>query len=81
MLHEMKILEQYYADVYSGAKTFELRKDDRNVQVGDTLLLREWTGQFYTGRQIPANVTYVLRDCTQFGLMKGYCIIGIDADI
>ena len=44
MVHEMKILPQYYEDVSSGIKTFELRKDDRNVQAGDILLLKEWRG-------------------------------------
>ena len=77
MLHEMKLLEQYYDDVQIGNKPFELRKDDRNVQEGDKLLLREWTGEEYTGRQMQVEVTYVLRDCPQYGLMQGYCIIGI----
>lgn len=77
MLHEMKLLSQYYEAVRDGNKTFELRKDDRNVKVGDELLLREWTGEYYTGRQVRVEVTYVLRNCPQYGLMDGYCIIGI----
>ena len=76
MVHEMKILPQYYEDVSSGIKTFELRKDDRNVQAGDILLLKEWTGAEYTGKELRVGVTYVLRDCPQYGLAEGYCIIG-----
>ena len=40
--HDLKTWSPFYAAVASGAKTFELRKDDRNYSVGDVLLLREW---------------------------------------
>lgn len=76
MIHEMKILKQYYEAVENGGKTFELRKDDRNVQEGDILILKEWTGTAYTERQKRVGVTYVLRNCPQYGLAEGYCIIG-----
>lgn len=42
MKHELKTLTQFFPFVKSGAKTFEIRLNDRNFQVGDTLLLREW---------------------------------------
>lgn len=42
MTHDLKTLPEYYKDVASGLKTFELRRNDRNFQVGDTLLLREF---------------------------------------
>lgn len=32
--HELKILPQYFQAVWSGIKTFELRKDDRDYQLG-----------------------------------------------
>ncbi len=74
-----KILPQYFESVLNKTKTFELRKDEDNVQVGDCLDLLEWDGEKYTGRNVRCNVTYVLRNCPQYGLMDGYCIIGIDA--
>lgn len=33
--HELKILPQFYNAVTSHRKTFEIRKDDRDYQVGD----------------------------------------------
>ncbi|MBQ7431341.1 DUF3850 domain-containing protein [Butyrivibrio sp.] len=62
----------------SGNKTFELRKDEDDIQQGDTLDLLEWD-QDYTGRGVRCRVTYVLRNCSEYGLMDGYCIIGIEA--
>ena len=74
-----KILPQYFMDVVAGIKTFELRKDEDDIQPGDVLDLLEWTGEKYTGRNIRCPVTYVLRNCPEYGLMEGYCIIGIEA--
>ena len=71
-----KILPEYYTSVQAGNKTFELRKDEDNINVGDILELKEWNGNNFTGRKIRAAVTYVLRDCKQYGLMDGHCIIG-----
>ena len=73
-----KILPRYFRDVQLGIKTFELRKDEDNIQPGDILDLLEYDGSSYTGRNARCMVTYVLRDCPEYGLMKGYCIIGIN---
>lgn len=71
-----KILPCYFTDVCIGSKTFELRKDEDNIQVGDTIILLEYAENF-TGSYVTKEVTYVLRDCPQYGLMEGYCIIGL----
>lgn len=74
--HEIKILPQYYEAVSKGIKQFELRKDDRDYQVGDLVRLREWDGKEYTGNKMIIGIKYVLRDCPEYGLMDGYCIFG-----
>ena len=78
MRHELKILPNYFQDVWSGKKTFELRKDDRGYQCGDELVLREWDVTGYTGSVLLVRVTYVLRNAEQYGLKDGYVILGID---
>lgn len=80
-----KILEKYFEDVKKGIKTFEVRKDEDDIQVGDILILEEWKeGDIftsgYTGRCIRKRVKYVLRDIPQYGLQEGYCIIGLEDD-
>lgn len=42
MKHELKTLTQFFPFVKRGEKNFEIRVNDRNYQVGDTLRLREW---------------------------------------
>lgn len=80
-LVEKKILPEYFVPVAKRLKTFELRKDEDDIQPGDELLLKEWDGEQYTGRFVRKKVTYVLRDVPQYGLEKGYCIIGISDHI
>ncbi|WP_349535176.1 DUF3850 domain-containing protein [Leuconostoc citreum] len=38
-IHELKLDRFYFDDVKSGLKTFEIRKNDRDFQVGDLLSL------------------------------------------
>lgn len=74
---EKKILPEYFKEVLRHTKMFELRKDEDDIQVGDRLTLREWDGKRYTGHQTTREVTYVLRDCPEYGLMDGYCVISL----
>ncbi|MDU5262241.1 MAG: DUF3850 domain-containing protein [Clostridium celatum] len=76
-IHELKILSRYYEDVAMSNKTFELRKDDRDYEVGDYLNLREIDNNEYTGREINVEIVYILRNCSEYGLKEGYVILGI----
>ena len=73
---EKKILPEFYKEVRTHRKTFEIRKDEDNIDVGDILVLREWDGEKYTGSMTRREVTYVLRNAEEYGLKEGYCIIG-----
>ena len=75
MIHDLKILPIYFEAVALGIKTFEVRKDDRPYQVGDTLLLCEYGNGEFTGKKLKAKVTYILRDSAF--CKDGYCIMGI----
>lgn len=43
--HELKILPKFYEDIFEGKRSFELRKDDRDFQVGDYIIFREYDGE------------------------------------
>lgn len=75
--HKLKILPKYFDDVVSHKKQFELRKDDRDYEVGDDLLLQEYANNEYTGREYLVNIKYILRNCPEYGLEEGYCILGL----
>lgn len=74
-MHQLKIKPKYLEDVVNGRKTFELRKNDRDFKVGDTLILQEYDRE-YTGRFAKVTVTYLLKGGI-YGLDKDYVILGI----
>jgi hypothetical protein len=77
--HEFKTWPELFAHVWSGAKPFEMRKDDRGIQPGDVVRLREWTPatQSYSGRVVRATVGYVLRTSSVVPVPPGFCIFGL----
>jgi len=58
MRHELKILPEHFIPVLEGVKLAELRKNDRNYQIGDILFLCEWDG-LYTGYSCEREVIHV----------------------
>ena len=74
--HELKILPEYFEEVYYGRKRFELRENDRNFKVNDTFVLREYKDGEYTGRYFCECISFILKGCKEYGLSDGYCIFG-----
>lgn len=60
---EKKIWKEYFDKVADGDKNFELRLADWEINVGDTLVLREWDQhkKEYTGRETERTVTYLIK--------------------
>jgi hypothetical protein len=77
--HELKTWPEYWTALDAGAKTFELRRNDRDFQPGDTLVLREWNpdSEEYTGRSLTRRVSYVLRDGEKFGVQPDFAVLGL----
>lgn len=78
MTHKLKTWSEYFERIVSREKKFELRKNDRDFQVGDILVLQEWYKNLekYSGNEIEVRVTYILRGPT-FGIEKDYCVMSI----
>lgn len=84
-LHELKLSNKYFNDVLLCKKTFEIRKNDRDYQVGDLIhfisvndndihkldLIR------IMNNDNVYRITYVLKDVEEYGLDNDYCILGI----
>ena len=75
MIHELKILPQYFKEVVNGNKNFEVRKNDRGFKKGYLLLLQEFDGEKYTGLEIRKEITYLLDNSNY--LQDGYVVLGI----
>lgn len=73
-VHELKIEPVYFDEVRSGAKRFEIRKNDRNFQVGDGVFLKEWDVDHYTGRYRTFKITFI----TDYKQKKKYVVFGIE---
>ena len=78
-LHELKIKEDYFYAIVRGEKTFELRKNDRDYQVGDLIHFIKTDGLEYSSgySKYVYKITYILKDVPEYGLDKNYCILGI----
>ena len=76
-IHELKILPEYYDAVRCGNKRFEIRKNDRDYQVGDKLILKEWYRGKFTGRQVERWVSYIYHGDGTYGLPEGFCVMAL----
>lgn len=81
MTHELKILPEYFDEVAIRRKTFEIRKNDRDYQVGDCLILKEWYRGKYTGRELKRYVSYIYHGDGTYGLPEGFCVMSIKTSL
>jgi len=82
--HEMKSWRQFFEAIIAGEKRHEIRGLDRDFQVGDLVLLREYdeTANEYTGRHAHVEITYVTsasHPCalSSAALHSDFCILSI----
>ncbi|UBF29910.1 DUF3850 domain-containing protein (plasmid) [Kovacikia minuta CCNUW1] len=60
--HRLKTWTIFFNQVVQGSKTFEIRLNDRNFKIGDTLLLMEYDPlkKAVKNRTFAVKVTYIL---------------------
>ena len=77
MIHALKQHPKHFADVISGKKLFEVRKNDRDYKVGDLLALNEYDPETksYTGNSCIVYVDYILNDPEY--CKEGYVVMSI----
>jgi hypothetical protein len=75
-IHEVKTWPIFFGDVWRGAKTVEIRDNDRGYEPGDYLIQREYDQHegAYSGRIVYQTITYVIRGPV-FGLSEGWAVL------
>jgi len=87
-IHELKTDALPFHQVVERCKTFEIRRDDREFGIGDTLFLREtmFDGEdmrrnkkplIFTGRDCYVRVIGIMRGPI-YGLAEGWVILSIE---
>ncbi|WP_445506719.1 ASCH/PUA domain-containing protein [Niallia sp. 03190] len=73
--HKLKIQPEFFEEVCTGIKSFEIRRNDRDFRVGDILLLQEYIPETekYTGRVIDRKVTYI----TNYAQRSDYVVMAM----
>lgn len=79
MQHALKTWPEHFAAIKRNEKTLEVRKADRDFNVGDVLELREYdpNTQTYSGDRCLRLVTHVLVG-GQFGIEDGYVALSME---
>ncbi len=78
-LHILKILSNYYDEVYLGEKKAELRFNDRDFQVNDLIHFVKTDGsEISFDISNVYRITYVLKDVKHLALATGWAILSIE---
>ncbi len=67
-----------YEKVLTGTQTAQWRKNDRDFQIGDILILHEYENEKYTYRTFIAKVTDIIPG-GHFNMPQEYCVMSIKA--
>ncbi len=73
-LHELKLQQPFFDDVYYNRKDFEVRKNDRDFKVGDRIKLIEYPSE--NPKCVLKDIKYIL-DGGQHGIESGYVVLGL----
>ena len=81
--HNLKTWPEYFEALKTGLKDFEVRYNDRQFSIGDTVICQEYNPEAkeYTGEELRFTIKYKCcwSDDVIMGtaLKVGYCILGL----
>ncbi len=78
--HHLKTIQPYFDRCWNQTKTFEIRKNDRDFQVGDEIFLQEYDEKLdiYSGKEIQGTILYVVNNYP--AIVKGYVVFSFSVD-
>lgn len=74
--HSLKSHKEPFQALWDGIRTFDVRVNDRQYTVGDSIMLSEYDNHEYTGRVIGAYVKYMIQG--EWGLPNNVCVLGLE---
>jgi hypothetical protein len=77
MHHDLKSQDPHFGNLQKGIKPFEIRRDDRNFQAGDTVTYQHyWPNGIYSGEEVgPFRIGLVVRHKNfPEGIKPGFCV-------
>lgn len=79
VIHKLKTWPEHYEQVINGTKKFEVRRNDRDFQIGDILLLEEFDPylEAYTSHERKYVVTFILEG-GKFGIAPTHVVMSIE---
>lgn len=79
-IHKIKTIQPYFDRCWQQSKTFEIRKNDRDFQKGDTVYLQEYDFKTdtYSGKELRTTILYVLNDYS--AIEKGFVVFSFCID-
>lgn len=78
-IHNLKLSLEFCNDVYNNIKTFEIRLNDRNYQVGDKIIFTPYDiAHKKVCRHPIENITYEIKYILSgWGIKDGYVVMAI----
>ncbi len=78
--HRLKTIPCYFERCWNLQKTFEVRKNDRDSQTRDKVVLEEYNPktETYSGREIEGTIKYVLSDYP--AIQSGYVVFSFEVN-
>lgn len=73
--HDLKSTPDHFQPVLQGLKTFEIRRNDRDFQVGDSVTLREYDRR--TGAYSGATLSGIIGFIDDYEQKEGYVVFGL----
>lgn len=75
--HHLKCVQPWFDAVLDGRKTADIRSElDRTFAVEDEIVLHEWDADAgYSGRQVAARITHILRSAAFPGLAPAHAML------
>jgi hypothetical protein len=75
MIHEIKCWPEYFQPLWIGTKEFEVRRNDRDYRVGESLRIMEFNPntQTFTGREFVRRIAYMIQGVC--GLPEDICVM------